>query len=182
MRIFILSFMLLLCTSCASEGIEFRTKNYLKIYNDELTVKLIPRKKTAKVILTYYDTVFETNAPKKPRILRIANNRKRKTVTNISVQKYKDIIISFKKIDENLLKYPKTGIDSLGNSYIISPWPDSPSTKIIYKSRHEKKEISARGLHTDYGDFFTTSKMMLENANVPIDSLYTFGFKKRIIE
>lgn len=182
MRILLFLPMLFLITSCASEAIEFKTKNYLKIYNDELTVKLIPKKNRTKVLLSYYDTIFETNAPQTPRIFRIVKNRKTKTVTNTSLESYNDVINSFRNIDENLLKYPKTGIDSLSNSYVSSPWPDAPSMKITYFDGSNKKVISARGLYEDYGYFYTTSKIILKKANISVDSLITFGTTTRIIK
>lgn len=182
MRNIILLLVILLLSSCANEYIQFTNKK-LYIYNNEVTVKLIPKKKGMKVILSYYDTLIETNTPKTPRIFRIVHNKRTKIKKSISAGNYHDIIDSFERIDESLMDFHREGIDSNGISYISSVSGDAASVKISHKKGNHKKVIWAHsGLSPNYGYFYTTSKMILEHADISIDSVNSFGEKRKIID
>lgn len=182
MRNIIILLVLLLLSSCAREYIQFTNKK-LYIYNSEVTVKLIPKKKRMKVILSYYDTLIETNAPKKPRIFRIVHNKRTKIKKSSTVGNYQDIIDSFEKIDESLMEFPKEVIDSNGVAGLLFVSGDAASVKIFHKKGNHKKVVwTHNGLSPEYGYFYTTSKMILEHADVPIDSINSFGEKRKIID
>jgi len=182
MRNIILLLVISLLSSCTNEYIQCTNKK-LYIYNNEVTVKLIPKKKRMKVILSYYDTLIETNAPKKTRIFRIVHNKRIKIKKSSSAGNYQNIIDSFEKIDESLMEFPKEGIDSNGVSYISFVSGDAASVKISHKKGNHKKVIwTHSGLSPDYGYFYTTSKMILEHADISIDSVNSFGEKRKIID
>ncbi|MFY1046842.1 hypothetical protein [Chryseobacterium sp. GP-SGM7] len=181
MRNIILLLVILLLNSCANEYIQFTTKK-LYVYDNEVNVKLVPKKKRTKVILSYYDTLIETNAPKRTRIFRIVHNKRIKIKKIDTLNNYQNIIDSFEKIDENLMKFPKEIIDSNGVAGISFVSGDAASVKIFHKKGNNKKVVlSNSGLLPEYGYFYTTSKMILEHANISIDSVNSFGEKRKII-
>lgn len=181
MRSLISLLTVLLLSSCTTEYIQFASKK-LYVYNNEVNIKLIPKKKRVKIILSYYDTLIETNAPKNPIIFRIVYNKKIKIKKNNTLDNYQNIINAFEKIDEGLMKFPKENIDSNNISSISFASWDAASISISYKKGNDKKVIWANsGLSPEYGYFYTTSKMILEQADVPIDSINSFGEKRKII-
>lgn len=102
-------------SSCGQEYIQFRYSK-LYMYNYKLDLKLIPKKKRTKVILSYYDTLFETTRiPQKPSIFRVIKNKKTKITGSNTIENYQNVITSFMKIDESLIKYPKDVFDTNGN-------------------------------------------------------------------
>jgi len=63
------------------------------MYQYKVDVKLIPKKKRTKVILSYYDTRFETTRiPKKSSTFRVIKNKKTKVTGSITRENYQNII------------------------------------------------------------------------------------------
>jgi len=183
MRKIILLLIFLSLSSCVAESIQFKMKNSLKVYNNEVTVRLTPKKRNVRVFVSYYDTLIETSAPKKPRVFRIVHNKKAKIYRNTTLENYQDIIDSFHKINEDVMKFPKESIDSNGVKSITFGSLDAPSVSIFYKKGRTKKMIRTyNGLSIEYQYFYTTSKMILEQAKISIDSVDSFGEKRKIIK
>lgn len=155
--------------SCRSEYIELRSRNYMKIYNNEIKVKIIPCKNKMIVKTVYHDPITERQ--QNPNRLVIKSNEKiKKRIVN-SKQDYFKIIESFAKIDESLMKFPKTEIDSTGLHTLIFGFCASPSISLVHKDKRVKKTILGRAMIEEYGYFYVASKMILEEAGLELKDL-----------
>lgn len=168
--IFTLIFAFISLDSCRSEYIELRSKNYMKIYDNDLMVKIVPKKNKIVVKAFYYDPIIgESQDPKK--FLIKSNERIKKRLVHPKESYYK-MIESFEKIDESLMKSPEPKIDSAGNlHYIMRISCGASSISVMHKKRRVKKTIHGDDMLEEYGYFYITSKMILEEAGLELKDL-----------
>lgn len=151
--------------SCSSrEYLEFRHKN-VSIFNDEVIIRLTSKKNKDFVIVksTYYTTVTKSNP------YRLISHEKIYDRKKISKEKYIEIVNMFNLVNENDLKYPKTGKTEDGREY-IHVILDGGSNSLYLKNDTIKRKWHSYGISKDlYGNFYNTIELIMRTVELDMD-------------
>lgn len=170
MKNFIPVLILLLIMSCKPvENLSFYHKNSLKIFNDEIDIKIIPirKKNSATVKGKYFITKIERKSS--PHSIKIKEHRKVKLNKVISLQKYDSLVEKFHKIDLELLKFPKYGKDENGRDYIEFGPLDSGTNTLNFQKNGNKIEYNTQGITSKYGTYFEIVESILKIADLKVN-------------
>lgn len=163
-----LLFIVLLCSCKSREYIEFRHRNYMKIYNDEVVIKIIPLKNKDSVLVkaSYNEQLVNVNSEK----LEIRHLTK-STKNYITNEYYNMIVGLINKIKKEDLKDSRSEKDSVtGLNSLRFIGVDAGSNKIIYRNRSFSKEYSARGISDLYKNFYEATMLIFKAAKLPVKS------------
>ena len=169
MKVYILLFsVLILFYSCRSrEYIELTHRNYLRLYNDEIRIKISPLKykDSAVVKISYHE-----EAVKGRKKFRISQIKKYNNHT-IAIKDYRKIISIFSMVKEEDLTRSRSGKDSTGMTYGIFIGAHGGSNSLIYRKGKYLKEFSVQGMSDLHGSFYDVTKLMSESGRVKMEKI-----------
>ena len=162
-------FTLIVLVECkSSESLTFYHKNSLKIFKDEIKIKLLPNKNkdSAFVRINY----FTANVTKinRPNSIRIVDQKHVKFNKYIPIKYYNDLVENFHKIDPKKLIYPQYGADENGNKFISFGPMDAGLNKLTFRLRGQNTEYISHGISEQF--YFETTKNILKIADLKINS------------
>ncbi|MCX8525527.1 hypothetical protein OF897_16565 [Chryseobacterium formosus] len=166
--IIVLMLIVTILNSCRSEHIELRSRNAVKIYDNELKIKIVPCKNRMIVKAVYHAPIIERRQNSS---IKIISNKKVRFRKIYPKHDYFKIIECFENIDEELMRFPKTSTDSNGIWTLQIGPMDAEFVSIKYKKGRYKKDVFGRSMSPLYGYFFTTSEMILEKAQLELKDL-----------
>lgn len=166
--ILILPLISLLCSCGSREYIELRHRNYLKLYNDEVVIKITPLKNKDSV---FVKANYNEKAIKKEKFRIVLV--KKSTDNYITTDNFKKIVDFFNAIKAEDLKQSRMEKDSItGLISITYIGADAGGNSIIYKNKAISKKYNVRGMSDLYKSYYEAAMLIVEAAKLSKSNIF----------